>query len=84
MPAQGSRSSRNECRNPAGVDLSRGVPGVVRRLHADPHAGTLAEQLAEPHRNLGSDRLPLPQDVVEMLPPLRARTGLTSCPRSVG
>jgi len=53
--------------NLADILLAFGVPGVVRGLHADPDAGAVAEQFAEPNRHGSKHRFALAQNVVEML-----------------
>src|SRR5215211_1488307 len=51
----------------ANIDLTLGVPRVVRGLHPDPDAGAVAEQLAEAHGDGGGHGLSLIEDVVEVL-----------------
>src|SRR4051794_18429625 len=43
------------------------MPSVVCGLHADPKAGSIAEQLAKARGHGGRNRLPLLKDVVEVL-----------------
>ena len=47
--------------------MAFGVPGIVRGLHANPDAGTVAEQFAEPNRHGRRHRFELAQNIVEML-----------------
>jgi hypothetical protein len=49
--AGSSLSGGLEAGNVADVDLALGVPRIVRGLHPEPHAGTVAEELAEPDGN---------------------------------
>jgi hypothetical protein len=54
-------------RDLARVHFPSGVPGVMGGLHADPYARPVPEQLAESDRHDRGNRLPLLDDVVEML-----------------
>jgi hypothetical protein len=53
--------------NLADVFFAFGVPGIVRGLHADPDAGAVAEQFAEPNHHGRRYRFALAQNIVEML-----------------
>src|SRR5215210_3838570 len=54
-------------RDGAHIDLTLGVPRIMGRLHPDPDAGAVAEQLAKAYGNRGGHGLPLIKDVVEVL-----------------
>ena len=49
------------------VHFAGSVPCIIGALHPDPEQRLIAEQLGEAHGDLGTDRLPLGQDVVKML-----------------
>src|SRR5829696_9325223 len=71
-------------RDGAHIDLTLGVPRIMGRLHPDPDAGAVAEQLAEAHGNGGGHGLSLIEDVVEVLTRDAEQTcdlGLRPCDR---
>jgi hypothetical protein len=53
--------------NSGHIHITRSVPSVIGTLHPDPDQRFVAKQLPKAHRHLGTDGLPLGEDVMKVL-----------------